>query len=845
MNRYDKKQINKLMKMADKVLLLDEKMSKLSDIELSNKTFEFRERLNNKEKLNDILVEVFAVAREASFRVLGKKHYKVQIMGGIALHQGRVAEMRTGEGKTLTELCPAYLNALESKGVHIITVNDYLAARDKEEMEPFFNFLNLSVGLVIDGAGAKKEEYAKDITYTTNTELGFDYLRDNIVASLDAKVQRPLNYVIIDEVDSVLIDEARTPLIISGQGSTPSELYGNISTAIKTFSEDDYDMVKKEDSICISEVGVKKIENIFGMDNLADLEYTEINHIISQTLRAQFMLKVNRDYIVKDGEIVLIDINTGRVADGRRFSDGLHQALEAKEGVDVQAENRTLATITYQNFFKLYNKVAGMSGTVKTEELEFREIYNLDVVSIPTNKEIQRKDHVDKVYKNNEEKIEAIISDIIKTHIKGKPVLVGTPSIEKSEEISAILKKRGIEHRVLNAKTNSDEAEIISHAGERSSITVATNIAGRGTDIKISSWVNGLGGLKVIGTERSESRRIDNQLIGRAGRQGDNGSSQFYLSCDDKLLKVYGEGILKKKFDKANKKKKQVSDKSIVKSIEKAQGVINGLYYEARKYTLKYDFAVNKHRNLIYKDRDAVLGLGDIAKNISDMILEEVFIIITKRYMELLDVDGKETITKENVYNYDVLDLYEKDRELFYDSAINLIIERFKERFTFTENEVEEVKKLNDLAEIIDYITKEVIIYINNLLNEGYILNDEVLRMAMLSAVDLCWIEHLDEMELLKKVVKDQAYNQKDPVDVYKLKSGEKFVKLTDNIRTQFIDILFNSIQDVTVTYVDENGVEIDGYEEIIELEDSEENNNAYKEIIELEEIQEIEMAED
>ncbi|MGL5576169.1 MAG: preprotein translocase subunit SecA [Sarcina sp.] len=803
--KYDKKQVEKLEKLADKVLNLEAKIETLTDEQLGKKTFEFRERIENGESLDELLSEAFAVAREASSRVLGKKHYKVQIMGGIALHQGRVAEMKTGEGKTLTELCPAYLNALTGKGVHIITVNDYLARRDKEEMESFFNFLNLSVGLVIDGSMNKKQEYWADVTYTTNTELGFDYLRDNIATSLEAKVQRGLNYVIIDEIDSVLIDEARTPLIISGQGSEPSGIYEHISKLVKSFDKDDYKIEKKEDTIYATEKGIEKVEKAFGIENLADLDHTEINHILSQTLRAEFMLKLNRDYIISDGEVVLVDINTGRVAEGRRFSDGLHQCLEAKEKMPIKAENKTLATITYQNFFKLYNKVSGMSGTVKTEEVEFKEIYSLDVVCIPTNKEIQRIDQEDKVYIDNKEKLEAIIEDIIKTHEKGNPILVGTPSIAKSEEISEILSEKGIEHRLLNAKTNSDEAEIIGEAGKKNAITVATNIAGRGTDIKISDEVNEMGGLKVIGTERSESRRIDNQLVGRAGRQGDNGMSQFYLSCDDKLLKVYGEGILKKKFEKAYKKNKSVTNNSIVKSIERAQRVINALHYEARKYTLKYDFTVNKHRDLIYSDRDLVLGEGDISQNISNMILEEVFLIVTTSFIEFYDGEIDQEITKNNIFEFEVADLLRDEKEGFYKKIIDSIQERFKEKFEFDEEAINEIRGYEFIAEIIDYITKFIISYINRLLTEGFVLNDLLLRTAMLRAVDNCWVEHLEEMDLLKKVVRDQSYNQKDPVEVYKLKSGEKFINLTNNIREAFIDNLFSSIKNVNINY-DENG---------------------------------------
>ena len=806
--KYDKKQLKKLEKLADEVLALEGEMSELLDDDLKAKTLEFKERLTNKETLDDILVEAFAVAREASYRILSKKHYKVQIIGGIALHQGRVAEMKTGEGKTLTELCPAYLNALTEKGVHIITVNAYLAERDKEEMDAVFNFLGLEVGLATENSFDKKSEYAKDITYTTNTELGFDYLRDNLAMSLDAKMQRGLNYVIIDEIDSVLIDEARTPLIISGNSGESTDIYMQICNVLKTFDKGDYKLDEKENTIYITENGIEKVEKVFGIENLADLENTEINHIISQGLRAIYMLKRNKDYIVSNGEVVLIDTGTGRIADGRRFSDGLHQCLEAKEGVFIKGENRTLATITYQNFFSLYNKVSGMSGTVKTEEVEFREIYNLDVVCIPTNKLIKRIDNEDKVYIDNKTKIEAIIEDIIRTHENGNPILVGTPSIMKSEEISDILKERGIEHELLNAKTNSLEAEIISKAGDKGAITVATNIAGRGTDIKISDEVKELGGLKVIGTERTESRRIDNQLIGRAGRQGDNGMSQFYLSCDDELLDIYGEGRLKKKFEKILKKNKTLKNTYIAKSIERAQSTIGNMHYESRKYTLKYDFTVNKHRDLVYKDRNMVLGEANIASNISELILEEVFKICVETYEKYVSYKEFKNITRKNVTACLIEDIEIVNFEEFFDDISRKIKDVFHGKFTVSQFHLSELKGVESLEEVIDYITNEIIGYLNILLQDGIVLNDERLRLAMIYAVDASWIEHLDEMELLKKVVKDQAYNQKDPVDVYKLKSGEKFLELNEKIRSRFISNLFSSIFEVQIEYIENESIE-------------------------------------
>ena len=798
MNQYNKKDLNKLSKLANKILDLEIPISKLSDEELANKTFEFKDKLNTGSSLDSLLIDAFAVAREVSFRILGKKHYKVQLMGGIALHQGRVIEMKTGEGKTLTELCPAYLNALSGNGVHIITVNAYLASRDKLEMEPFFEFLNLSVGLSNEDSFEKKEAYYSDVTYTTNTELGFDYLRDNLVSSLTEKVQRPLNYVIIDEIDSVLIDEAKTPLIISGLGQAPSNIYPTISLFIKSLNSDDFKIDKKENLIYITEKGIKKAENTFKIENLADIQNSELNHIISQMLRAQYMLKLNTDYIIQDNEIVLIDTSTGRIATGRRFSNGLHQCLEAKENVKIQQENKTLATITYQNFFKLYHKIAGMSGTVKTEEAEFKEIYSLDVVSIPTNKKIQRIDIPDKVFIDNNSKLNYILQDIIKTHSAGNPILVGTPSIEKSEELSYLLTKFNIKHNLLNAKTNATEAEIISKAGEIKAITIATNIAGRGTDIKISDTVNKLGGLKVIGTERAEIRRIDNQLIGRAGRQGNNGSSQFYLSCEDKLLKVYANSNFEKKF----KKCEVLSNKSILHQIEKSQQSISSLYYDSRKYTLKYDFTVNQHRNLIYSDRNLVLGLGDISKNISDMILDEIFLIATSLYQNSPGFIDK-PITKKNIFNYytnDLGNIYECE---FFILLIKKIEKRFFDKFKFTPSIKTTLKKTKYLPELIDSITSEILYFLNNQIKSNSI-DDSILRTSMLFAVDTCWLEHLDEMDLLKKIVRDQSYNQKDPLDVYKIKGAEKFQILTCNIRKLFIDNLFSNMTIIIDTSIND-----------------------------------------
>ncbi|MGL4741985.1 MAG: preprotein translocase subunit SecA [Sarcina sp.] len=796
-NVYDKFKIKKIDKLADKILFLENEIKSLSDVEIQNKTAEYKLRLNNGEDLDALLIEAFAIVREATFRKLGKKHYKVQLMGGIALHQGRVIDMKTGEGKTLTELCPLYLNALEGKGVHVITVNDYLAKRDKEEMQPVFEFLGLTVGLVTDDTKNKKEEYSKDIVYTTNTEIGFDYLKDNLVEKLENKVQRGLNYVIIDEIDSVLIDEARTPLIIAGDTIESPDLYLQVDKGIKCLHKGDYEKNEKENSIYLTEDGIKKVEKIFRVRNLSDVKNSELNHIINQSLRANFVLEKDKDYIVNNNEIILIDMNTGRIADGRRFSDGLHQCIEAKEGVAIKGNSKVYATITYQNLFSLYNKVGGMSGTVKSEEFEFQEIYNLDVVAIPTNKSIKRIDNIDKFYETKKEKLEAIIEDIIDIHKKGNPILIGTPSIDKSEELSLLLKEKGINHELLNAKTHSKEAEIISKAGLENAITVATNIAGRGTDIKISDEVNKIGGLYVIGSERTMSRRIDNQLIGRAGRQGNNGNSQFYSSCEDELFDVYGNDLLKKKILKLCKKGEIIDKHTIMKLLNKAQESIHNINYEQRKYTLKYDYTINKQRTLIYRDRDIIIGNQDITKNISEILLEEVFSLCKNVYKKYDVVNEVKHIRKVNVHKCFLDNIVEK--ELFFREIVLSVKKTFNNKIIFSDAEFNYLNDLDSLEEIIDYITNKIINYLNLLLKDEIFLKEDMLRKFLLKSLDSCWIEHLDEMEVLKKIVKDQAYNQKDPIEIYKVEGSFKYKELQNKIRKMFIELIFSNIFEIKI----------------------------------------------
>lgn len=782
-NNYDEREIKKLEKKADSIIALDKKMSMLSDKELSDMTNIFKKRLSNGETLDDLLVEAFAVCREASYRILGKKQYKVQLMGGIVIHQGRVAEMKTGEGKTLTELCPAYLNALKGKGVHVITVNDYLSERDKEEMEPLFNFLNLSVGLVIESTENRRAEYRKDITYSTNTEIGFDYLRDNIVYEVKDKVMRALNYVIIDEIDSILIDEARTPLIISTIGEESTDIYKYINSIISTLKKSDYEIDREDNTIVLNEDGIEKVEKMLNVKNIADVRLSEVNHIIAQSLRANFLMKKDKDYIIRDGEVVIIDEGTGRISEGRRFSDGLHQCLEAKENVEIHEEAKTMATITYQNLFKLYNKVSGMSGTVKTEEWEFKEIYNLDVVVIPTNKEVKRIDYKDLVYATKKAKFNAVIRDIISTNEVGRPVLVGTSSIENSEILSRMLHKRGIKHNLLNAKNKAEEAEIVARAGEYGAITIATNMAGRGTDIKITDAINNLGGLRVIGTERAESKRIDNQLIGRAGRQGNNGSSQFYISLEDELLANH----CKKKFTKRDVKN---SIDQIRKEVDKAQRVVGAKNFQTRKDTVKYNEVINNHRKMIYRERDLILFGQDIRGNITRMILELNSEIV------------KELAEEYKIKNLNQLSSF--NRKIF----MGKLLEKLDLHYMYSfEEQYKEYKfnKLNTLDELVVFCTDELVEYFNKLIFLDIINFEEHIKKTMLTIIDENWVRYLNNMELLKQRVRSQVYMQKDPVQVYNKESLNIYNDLIKGIKYDFIEMVFRDIIPEIVMEYSEN----------------------------------------
>ena len=767
---FEEREIKRIDNIADEIMSFEKRIDVLSDEDLAIKSDLLKIRIRKGEKIDNILIEAFAVCREATYRVFNKKQYKVQIMGGIAIHQGRVVEMKTGEGKTLTELCPAYLNALTGKGVHIITVNDYLAKRDKEEMEVLFDFLNVSVGLVSEETVDRKEEYEKEVIYTTNAEIGFDYLKDNLVMNMEDKVQKSLNYAIIDEIDSIFIDEARTPLLISAPGEKPSNLYNRVIHSIKNLKEGDYIIDVETNSIFLVDTGVHKMELLFNVKMLADENLSELNHIISQALIAEFLYKKDKEYMVKDNKILLIDQNTGRVSEDRRLSDGLHQCLEAKEGVEVQAESKTIGTITYQNLFGLYEKVAGMSGTVKSEEEEFKEIYDLDVVKIDTNKPIKRIDNKDLIYRNRKKKFNAILEDIIQTHATGRPVLVGTLSVEDSEVLSYELKKINIEHSLLNAKNEKEESKIVERAGMENAVTIATSMAGRGTDIKISDEVNELGGLKVIGVERADSRRIDNQLVGRAGRQGNNGSSQFYVSMEDNIVSKDNYRDLIKIYRTYGKNR-------LRRFVNHVQKVEEEKAYSSRRDSFKYNEMISIHREIIYKDRDSILEKKNIGLTITQMILDINTDIITKEFDE----------------KYKQKNMIKIDKENFYIDIINILSEKYN--YSFREYyELGEMDGFNNIGQIIEFFTNKLIEYFNSLIAENIMDFESNVRQNLLIIIDQNWVKHLRNMEILRQRVKNEAYNQKDPVQVYKKDSLEIFEDTIISIKLDFIDALFKVI---------------------------------------------------
>lgn len=753
---------------------LEPQMTALSDSSLQAKTFEFKERLQKGETLDDILPEAFAVVREASRRVLGMRHFDVQLLGGIVLHRGDIAEMRTGEGKTLVATLPVYLNALTGEGAHVVTVNDYLATRDSEEMGQIYKFLGLSVGLIVHDLNyeQRRRAYNSDITYGTNNEFGFDYLRDNMVISKEQMVQRPLNYCIVDEVDSILIDEARTPLIISGPGEKSTDLYYTLAGIVKTFTKDDYIMDEKQKTIAPTDSGVAKVEKMLGISNMFDNEHLDLNHLVIQALRARFMMHRDKDYVVKNGEIVIVDEFTGRLMFGRRYSDGLHQSIEAKENVKVQGESKTLATITFQNYFRMYKKLAGMTGTAKTEEDEFNKIYKLDVYVIPTNKPMIRKDLPDVIYKTKNAKYRAVVREVVKRHATGQPILVGTTSISQSEILSQMLNKEHIVHNVLNAKYHEKEAEIIKDAGQRDMVTIATNMAGRGTDIKLGKGVAELGGLMIIGTERHESRRIDNQLRGRAGRQGDPGTTQFYLSLEDDLMRIFGSDNISKFMDKLGLDEDEpITAKMITKSIEKAQKKVESHNFEIRKYVLEYDDVMNQQREVLYAQRRQVLT----ALSLKDTILGMVSDIID---------DGLNKYADEKLYpeEWDFAGLLTQMQQYFVpkDATTSEELENL--------SRVEVKEKLYQIAvDLYDAREKEI----------GPETMRELERAIMLRVVDSKWMDHLDAMDALKEGINLRAYGQKNPLVEYKFEAYDMFEEMVDSIKRTTVTFLYH----IQITY--------------------------------------------
>jgi len=844
-NMADKKELKNFQKIAEKINDMEPRFESMRDKELKNMTNEFKDRLLKGETLDDILPEAFAVVREASKRVLGLRQYDVQLIGGMVLHQGRIAEMKTGEGKTLVASAPVYLNALEGKGVHVVTVNDYLAKRDKEDMGKVYEFLGLSVGVIVHGQTpeVRREQYNCDITYGTNNEYGFDYLKDNMVIHKEQMVQRELNYAIVDEVDSILIDEARTPLIISGPGDKSTHLYTDANTFVLTlkapskteqektkeekeahFSDGDYDIDEKQKAASLTESGIKKAEVYFNVENITDIEHTELYHHITQALKAHAIMKKDVDYVAKDGEIVIVDEFTGRLMFGRRYSEGLHQAIEAKEGLHVQRESKTLATITFQNFFRMYKKLSGMTGTAKTEEEEFKSIYKMDVVLIPTNKPVQREDLADVVYKNENGKFNAIADEILERNKKKQPILVGTVSIDKSEKLSQILKKRGIKHEVLNAKNHEKEAEIVAQAGRLGAVTIATNMAGRGTDIMLGGnplfltkkelkrqgftesaikrvdthieetelaeneelakakrtfddlyekykeqakqeqeEVRKAGGLAIIGTERHESRRIDNQLRGRSGRQGDPGSSRFYIGLDDELMRLFGSERIQGVVEKIGLEEDMpVEHKMLTKSIENAQKKVEGRNFGIRKHVLQYDDVMNKQRQVIYDERGRVLEGEDINDQIQGMI-KDIIVSAVEAYV------GDKGIELENLKSY-LYGLFMSKNSLEVEGLQELKTQELSDR-------------IYEIAHDI-YREKEELI--------GSERMREVERIILLQCVDNHWIDHIDAMDQLRQGIGLRALGQQDPVIAYKMEGFDMFDNMVKHIQEDTVRYLFN-----------------------------------------------------
>jgi preprotein translocase subunit SecA len=765
----NEREIKRMMKYVEQVNAVEPDLQGLSDSSLAGKTVEFKRRLADGETLDDLLPEAFAVVREASRRVLGMRHFDVQLMGGMTLHAGNIAEMRTGEGKTLVATLPVYLNALTGKGVHVVTVNDYLARRDSEWMGKVYHFLGLSVGLIVHGLDFNERQaaYAADVTYGTNNEFGFDYLRDNMVIHHDQMVQRPLNYAIVDEVDSILVDEARTPLIISGPGEKSTDLYFVLAQIVPKLKEtEDYTIDEKAHTVAPTESGIAKAEKLLNVKNLYESENIELSHHFNQALKARALMKRDRDYVVKDGEVIIVDEFTGRLMFGRRYSDGLHQAIEAKEGVKIERESQTLASITFQNYFRMYKKLGGMTGTAKTEEAEFSKIYGLDVIVMPTNKPIAREDLPDVIYKTKRAKYKAVAEEIAQLNAKGQPILVGTTSIAQSEELSDMLKRRGVTHNVLNAKFHEMEAQIVSQAGQFGAVTIATNMAGRGTDIVLGDGVPEVGGLHIIGTERHESRRIDNQLRGRAGRQGDPGSSRFYLSLEDDLMRLFGADNIASIMDKLGMEEDEPIEHSLItRSIEQAQKKVEGRNFDIRKHVLEYDNVMNQQREVIYSQRRQILMGDNLKENIFNMI-------------EKIINHGMELYANEKTYPED----------WDYKGLIEFCEDYFAPENQLTQEELEKFSRIELQEELMQvaqaaYMARETLFGEDNM--------RELEKVVMLRVVDSKWMEHLDAMDMLREGIGLRAYGQRDPLIEYKIEAYDMFQQMIENIQEDIVKYMY------------------------------------------------------
>ena len=763
------KEIKKMRAIADHINEIEPNYVKLSDANLVAKTDEFKRRLQKGETLDDILPEAFAVVREASKRVLGMRHFDVQLIGGICLHRGNIAEMRTGEGKTLVATLPVYLNALTGNGVHVVTVNDYLATRDSEQMGRLYNFLGLSTGLIVANLdfNQRKEAYACDITYGTNNEFGFDYLRDNMVSDVSQMVQRPLNYAIVDEVDSILIDEARTPLIISGPGQRSTDNYYKLAKIVPHLVKDeDYTIDEKQKTIAPTDSGIAKVEKMLGVENLYDSENIELNHLLGASLRAYAMMHRDTDYVVKDGEVVIVDEFTGRLMFGRRYSDGLHQAIEAKEGLKVERESQTLASVTFQNYFRMYKKLAGMTGTAKTEEKEFIDIYGLEVLPIPPNKPLARIDLPDQIFKTKAAKYRAVVRNAVERHQTGQPILIGTTSITQSEELSDMLLRAGVPHKVLNAKHHEKEAEIVADAGQMSMVTIATNMAGRGTDITLGEGVPELGGLAILGTERHESRRIDNQLRGRAGRQGDPGSSQFFLSLEDDLMRIFGADNITGIMDKLGMEEDEPIEHSLItKSIERAQKKVEDHNYNIRKYVLEYDDVMNQQREVLYEQRRRILRNESLRDTINEMI--------DKLVTESVDAYADEKLYPEE---WDYEGLYKHLSQYFLTEEI------------MSSQDMEEYSRQELLERLLEIAHAE---YQDRVDMLGDAMFGQLEKAIMLRVVDNKWMEHLDNMDMLREGIGLRAYGQKNPLVEYKFEAFDMFQNMIAAIQDETIMALY------------------------------------------------------